>query len=749
LARKILLADDSVTAQNMGRKILTDAGYEVVTVNNGSAALKKIAEQKPDLIVLDVYMPGYSGLEVCQRIKEARETSRIPVLLTVGKLEPFKPEEARRARADSYIVKPFEASELLVALTKLEDKIVPKAEPHKPGRFAKAIAAVEESATGEQFGDAESGWKDRLSMPSATPKQVEPEADPEIPPAGRKGFRDLFRFDRPKRPAAGFERPIPEGLPQDITPEEIAAITAAAAKVNAAEQAPSEAPQDSVSESKASIESAQEEVGAESSAKIETSATDSPEIAQERAEATVDTRLAASAPDNVDARPTASTEASKGEDLPSATLASAPELATEEPKSAAAASPDAVAQEIEAGTKPEADARPKAQEQPETAPAAPEPGHPRVLPPDSVSAVPDTDAEVLAALQTLVPTNGSGSAEPTAPASASGLGSEEKVLALAAVSMAETSRGPRWIAEPVALDPDEAALSLEKEMEKAFAAFAAADGARASLAGAPNNSAQESVVATVASAREQAETMAAAPVFASDTAVSSSLTPAEPPPPEAAVPASKPEESVAPQAEVSEPQPAVEKANMQEASAYSPIVTHSAVAPSEPANIAVAQSDAGDAASGGSAEPGATSMSEASTTPVSSELAPTLSSGQPTDGGQDEMDREEEAEQAATHAAAWANWHQIRESVVGATSKVADETAAAMKEIRKSTEIQKDESAPPEAMAAAASAGNSSSSTPATDSTAIASIVDSVLAELKPKLVEEIARKMAGEKKKE
>src|ERR1700745_187942 len=87
LARRILLADDSVTAQNMGRRILTDAGYEVVTVNNGSAALKKIQEQKPDLIVLDVYMPGYGGLEVCQRVKE---TTRIPVLLTVGKLEPFK-----------------------------------------------------------------------------------------------------------------------------------------------------------------------------------------------------------------------------------------------------------------------------------------------------------------------------------------------------------------------------------------------------------------------------------------------------------------------------------------------------------------------------------------------------------------------------------------------------------------------------------------------------------------------------------
>ena len=115
MARKILLADDSVTAQNMGRKILTDAGYDVITVNNGSAALKRVAELKPDLIVLDVYMPGYSGLEVCVRLKEAPETARIPILLTVGKLEPFKPGEATRVRADGYIIKPFEASELLSA----------------------------------------------------------------------------------------------------------------------------------------------------------------------------------------------------------------------------------------------------------------------------------------------------------------------------------------------------------------------------------------------------------------------------------------------------------------------------------------------------------------------------------------------------------------------------------------------------------------------------------------------------------
>ncbi len=123
MALKILLADDSATAQNMGKKILVEAGYEVVAVSNGAAAVKKIAEHKPDMIVLDVYMPGYTGLEVCERVKSAIETTKIPVLLTVGKMEHFLPEEGARVKADGVIVKPFEASDLLAAVQKLEQRL--------------------------------------------------------------------------------------------------------------------------------------------------------------------------------------------------------------------------------------------------------------------------------------------------------------------------------------------------------------------------------------------------------------------------------------------------------------------------------------------------------------------------------------------------------------------------------------------------------------------------------------------------
>ena len=129
MALKVLLADDSMTAQNMGKKILVEAGFEVVAVSNGAAAVKKIASEKPDVIVLDVYMPGYTGLEVCERVRGAQETSKTPVLLTYGKMEAFDPGEADRVKANGVIVKPFEASDLLAAVQKLAEKSAPAAAP--------------------------------------------------------------------------------------------------------------------------------------------------------------------------------------------------------------------------------------------------------------------------------------------------------------------------------------------------------------------------------------------------------------------------------------------------------------------------------------------------------------------------------------------------------------------------------------------------------------------------------------------
>jgi CheY-like chemotaxis protein len=124
VALKILLADDSMTAQNMGKKILVDAGYDVVAVSNGAAAIKKIASEHPDIAILDEYMPGYTGSEVCERVKASVETAKMPVLLTVGKMEAFDPEKANKVHADGVMIKPFEASDLIAAVQAIAQRLL-------------------------------------------------------------------------------------------------------------------------------------------------------------------------------------------------------------------------------------------------------------------------------------------------------------------------------------------------------------------------------------------------------------------------------------------------------------------------------------------------------------------------------------------------------------------------------------------------------------------------------------------------
>jgi len=149
-----------MTAQNMGKKILTDAGYDVIAVSNGAAAIKKIAEHKPDIIILDVYMPGYTGLEVCEKVRASIETLKTPVLLTVGKMEPYRAEDANRVKADGVIIKPFEASALIAIVKKLEERVIHKAEPladqtimlDRPPDFSQfaPVSAVEMPVTAAQ-----------------------------------------------------------------------------------------------------------------------------------------------------------------------------------------------------------------------------------------------------------------------------------------------------------------------------------------------------------------------------------------------------------------------------------------------------------------------------------------------------------------------------------------------------------------------------------------------------------------------
>ena len=156
-----------MTAQNMAKKILADSGYEVTTVSNGAAAVKKIAEVKPDLVILDIYMPGYTGLEVCERVRANLDTTNLPVLLTVGKMEPYRPEDGARVRADGIIVKPFEATDLLNIVRKISDKFAP-AKKANYGEIEETVAIPAPQPV-EDFKDASyEDWKTstRVDVPA-------------------------------------------------------------------------------------------------------------------------------------------------------------------------------------------------------------------------------------------------------------------------------------------------------------------------------------------------------------------------------------------------------------------------------------------------------------------------------------------------------------------------------------------------------------------------------------------------------
>jgi CheY-like chemotaxis protein len=118
---RILLVDDSPHAQRMGERILSDEGYEVVTVSNADSALIRLEDVDPDVVLADTVMPGRTGYEVCQYLKMSLRHRFVRVILTAGVLEAFDEERARRVEADGTLKKPFEASALVSTVKPLAE----------------------------------------------------------------------------------------------------------------------------------------------------------------------------------------------------------------------------------------------------------------------------------------------------------------------------------------------------------------------------------------------------------------------------------------------------------------------------------------------------------------------------------------------------------------------------------------------------------------------------------------------------
>jgi len=110
--KKILVVEDDLVAARMVNYALEQRGYQVLTAANGTQGLRKAQDEKPDLIILGVMLPGVDGLQVCRRLRADSQTAQIPILMISAKAQDVEKATAIKVGADDYLSKPVGPSEI-------------------------------------------------------------------------------------------------------------------------------------------------------------------------------------------------------------------------------------------------------------------------------------------------------------------------------------------------------------------------------------------------------------------------------------------------------------------------------------------------------------------------------------------------------------------------------------------------------------------------------------------------------------
>ncbi|MFF7646770.1 response regulator [Streptomyces canus] len=108
----VLIADDDADIRDLVAFKLTQNGHRVTAVEDGMAALRAVREQPVELALLDIRMPGMSGLDVCRELRATPETASLPVIMITSRSQEGDVEVGFAAGADDYIIKPFSPREL-------------------------------------------------------------------------------------------------------------------------------------------------------------------------------------------------------------------------------------------------------------------------------------------------------------------------------------------------------------------------------------------------------------------------------------------------------------------------------------------------------------------------------------------------------------------------------------------------------------------------------------------------------------
>ncbi|ALV08578.1 MULTISPECIES: response regulator [Roseateles] len=117
--QKILVVDDSKTELHHLSDLLTKRGYTVRTAENGEEAMKRLEEEKPDLILMDVVMPGQNGFQLTRAITRDERYADVPVVICTSKNQETDKVWGMRQGARDYVVKPVKADELIAKIKAL------------------------------------------------------------------------------------------------------------------------------------------------------------------------------------------------------------------------------------------------------------------------------------------------------------------------------------------------------------------------------------------------------------------------------------------------------------------------------------------------------------------------------------------------------------------------------------------------------------------------------------------------------
>ena len=125
MVKKILVIEDDPAISRLVDYSLKHEGYDVTTASNGLEGIRKAHYEAPDLVILDVMLPGMDGFEICHQLKSESDTQKLPILMFSAKAQEVDKDTGRKVGADDYLPKPAAPADIVNRVEKLLQKKEP------------------------------------------------------------------------------------------------------------------------------------------------------------------------------------------------------------------------------------------------------------------------------------------------------------------------------------------------------------------------------------------------------------------------------------------------------------------------------------------------------------------------------------------------------------------------------------------------------------------------------------------------